>query len=90
MVTSVYGRGGTRSMHGGKDENEQGYGTKMIRGTHDVYHRSKGYTKGRNEDGKVFNHRYCKQFRGRYMGRMVTQMMKILRKKRRERQKPKV
>ena len=57
-MMSVYKGGNMRSMHWGKDENEQGYGTRMSGGTHHVYHRSEGYTKGENEDGKAFNHRY--------------------------------
>ena len=45
---SAYRGGGTRSMHGEKDKNEQGYGTKMSGGTHGVNHTSDGYTKGRD------------------------------------------
>ena len=74
MVTGSYGGGNTQSMHGGTEENEQGYGTKTGGGTNHAYHRNKGYTKGRNEDGKTFNNRYQKQSRGRYIGRMGTQM----------------
>ena len=73
MKTGGYGGRSMWSMHGRTDENEQGYGTKTGGGTNHVYHRNKGYTKGRNEDGKMFNNRYQKQSQRRYIGRMVTQ-----------------
>ena len=60
MMTGGYGGGSMRSMHGGTEENEQGYGTKTSGGTNHVYHRNKGYTKGRDEDGKMFNNHYQK------------------------------
>ena len=76
MTKNVYGGGGTRSRHWGKDENEKGYGTKLSGGTHKVNYTDDGYTMGRDKKEMLFNHRYQKQFRGRYMVRMGKQMTK--------------
>ena len=74
MTTTVYRGGCTRSRNWGKDENEKGYGTKLS--AHDMSYTDDGYTKGRDEEEMKLNHRYQKQFMGRYMVRMGNQTMR--------------
>ena len=62
-----------RSMHGGMDENERGYGTTIGKGTSEVYYGKEGHTKPGKEGGKTFRNRYQRQSRERYAERSGTQ-----------------
>ena len=97
MMTGGYGGGSMWSMHGGMDENERGYGTKIGGGTSNVYYGNEGYTETGKEGGKTFLNRYRKQSQERYLGRSGTQMRsyhkseeEIVTEKRREKWRMKV
>ena len=78
MTTKAYKGGGTGSRNWGKDENEKIYSKKMSGGIHVWNYMDNGYTKGRNDEEMFLNHRYQKQFMGRYMVRMNNQMTMYL------------
>jgi len=73
-TTKAYKGGGMGSRNWGKDENEKGYGTKMSGGIHNGNYTDDKYTKGRNDEDMSLNHRYQKQFMGRYRVRMGNKM----------------